>query len=81
MKKKVEIKKKKKVRKKALVNNIKIMIAVMTMNKVKVKLDGCTCQFFQKQPSRGVLRKSVLKICSKLLGEYPCRSTISIKLL
>ena len=70
MKKKVEIKKKKKVRKKALVNNIKIMIVVMTMNKVKVKLDGCTCQFFQKQPSRGVLRKSVLEICSILLGEY-----------
>ena len=27
------------------------------------------------------LRKGVLKICSKLTGEHPCRSAISIKLL
>ena len=27
------------------------------------------------------LRKGALKICSKLLGEHPCRSVISIKLL
>ena len=26
------------------------------------------------------LRKGVLKICSKFIGEYPCRSVISIKL-
>ena len=26
------------------------------------------------------LRKGVLKICCKFTGEYPCRSTISIKL-
>ena len=35
----------------------------------------------QKQPSRGVLRKVVLKICSKFTGGHPCRSVISIKLL
>ena len=35
----------------------------------------------QKQASRGVLRKSVQKICSKFIGEHPCRSVISIKLL
>ena len=34
----------------------------------------------QKQPSRGLLRKGVLKICSKFTGEYPCQSVISIKL-
>ena len=34
----------------------------------------------QKQPPRGVLSKSVLKICSKFTGEDPCRSTIPIKL-
>ena len=43
MKKKVTIKKEKKVKKKALVNNVKIMITAMTMNKVKAILDGCTC--------------------------------------
>ena len=35
---------------------------------------------WQKQPPRGVLRKAVLKICSKFTGEHPCRSEISIKL-
>ena len=40
-----------------------------------------TCCYFQKQPSRGFLGKSVLKICSKFTGEHPCRSVISIKLL
>ena len=35
----------------------------------------------QKQPSgRVLLRKGVLKICSKYTGEHPCRSVISIKL-
>ena len=34
----------------------------------------------QKQPPRGVLSKSVLKICSKFTGEHPCRSIISMKL-
>ena len=33
----------------------------------------------QKQPSRGVLIKNVLKICSKFTEEHPCRSTISLK--
>ena len=36
--------------------------------------------FLQRQPPRGVPRKSVLKICSKFTGEHPCRSAISIKL-
>ena len=35
----------------------------------------------QKQPSRGVLKKRVLKICSKFTGEHPCQSVVSIKLL
>ena len=35
----------------------------------------------QKQPSIGFIRKDVLKICSKLTGEHPRRSAISIKLL
>ena len=35
--------------------------------------------FFQNQPFR--LRKSVLKIGSKFIGEHPCRSAISINLL
>ena len=30
----------------------------------------------QKQPPRGVLRKGVLKICSKFTGEHSCRSVI-----
>ena len=35
----------------------------------------------KKQLSRGVLRKNILKKCSKFTGEYPRRSAISIKLL
>ena len=35
----------------------------------------------RKQPPRGVLRKSVVKICSKFTREHLCRSVISIKLL
>ena len=34
----------------------------------------------QKQPSRGVLRKSVPKISSEFTEEHPCRSLISLKL-
>ena len=34
-----------------------------------------------KQPTDVLLRKGVLKICSKFTGEHPCRSAISIKLL
>ena len=37
-------------------------------------------QYRQKQPSRGVLKKGVLKICSKFTGEHPCWSVISNKL-
>ena len=36
---------------------------------------------FQKQPYRGVLRKSCSEICSKFTGEHPYRNVISIKLL
>ena len=35
----------------------------------------------QKQPSKGDLRKVVLKICSKFTEEYQNRKVISIKLL
>ena len=34
-----------------------------------------------KQPSRGFLKKAVIKIFRKFTGEHPCRSVISIKLL
>ena len=34
----------------------------------------------QKQPPRGVLKKSVLKICSKFTGEHLCRRVILIKM-
>ena len=36
---------------------------------------------YQKQPSRGVLKKIVLKLCSKFTGEHLCRSVVSITLL
>ena len=46
---------------------------------------GETCfnvkRVFQKQPSRSVLKKRCLKICSILIGEHSwCRSVISINL-
>ena len=31
----------------------------------------------KQQPSRGVLRKGVLKLYSKIIGEHPCRCVIS----
>lgn len=34
----------------------------------------------QKQPSVGVLKKSVLKICCKFKRKHPSRSAVSIKL-
>ena len=34
----------------------------------------------QNSPPEVLLGKGVLKICSKLTGEHPCRSVISIKL-
>ena len=34
----------------------------------------------RKQPSRGFLKKGVLKICRKFTGEHPCRSVILINL-
>ena len=37
--------------------------------------------FYQKQSSKGVLRKSVLKICSKFTGEHHCQIVISVKWL
>ena len=35
----------------------------------------------EKQLSRRVVGKDVLKICSKFTGGHPCRSTIAIRLL
>ena len=35
----------------------------------------------RRSPSEVFLGKSVLKICSKLRGEHPCRSAMSMKLL
>ena len=46
----------------------------------EVQLFMINVQDFQRQPPRGVPVKSVLKICSKLTGEHPCKSAISIKL-
>ena len=40
---------------------------------------GIYCRIV-KQTSRGVLIKRFLKKCSKLTGEHPCRSVISVKL-
>ena len=37
--------------------------------------------YLQKHPPRGVPRKSVPKICSKVTGERPCRSAVSMKLV
>ena len=35
----------------------------------------------RSSPPKMFLQKGVLKICSKFLGEHPCQSVISIKLL
>ena len=39
-------------------------------------LEWVDIQRWDIQPPRGVLRKSVLKICRKFTGEHPCRSVI-----
>ena len=43
-------------------------------NSWKLKLDIDKSCSFHKQPSRGVLRKRFHIICSKFMGEHPCRS-------
>ena len=63
-------------------DSLSLFANVFPMEKVKlltIDLFDKLC-YFRKQPSKGVLRKDVLKICSKLTGEHPCRSAISIKL-
>ena len=40
----------------------------------------CCATLFRSSHQEVFLGKSVLKICSKFTGEYPCRSVISIKL-
>ena len=37
-----------------------------------------TFYVLQKQPFRGVLSKRCSKICSKFIGEHPCRSVTSL---
>ena len=39
------------------------------------------CYVFRSSPPEVFLGESVLKICSKITGEHPCQSMISIKLL
>ena len=50
----------------------------------RLNLLACISNLFagsvQKQPSRGFLQKSVLKICSKFTEQHQCRNVISIKL-
>ena len=56
---------------------------------VETMLITISCRFahqalilsIQKQPSGGVLTKKCSKIWSKFIGEHPCQSVISIKLL
>ena len=49
--------------KSALIKNNKLSLR---MQKFSLRLN------IQKQPSKGVLGKGVLKICSKFTGEHPC---------
>ena len=37
--------------------------------------------YFRSSRSEMSLRKGVLKICNKCIGEHPCRNAISVKLL
>ena len=53
--------------------------------KILAKIKKCSIlqldlKLMQKQPPKGVLRKSVLKIPSKFTGEHPCRSVILPKM-
>ena len=52
----------------------------MLLLKSHEKTNSCHRSFpsMQKQPSRGVLRKSVREKYSKFTGEHPCRSVISL---
>ena len=49
------------------------MINLMSLNTLHIMFRSSRPEVF--------LRKGVLNICSKLTGEHPCRSAISIKLL
>ena len=46
---------------------------------IKFIFECQTAKAIQKQTSKGVLRKCVLKINSKSSGKYPCQTVISIK--
>ena len=50
---------------------------LLSVNLMDIYLEGKNK--IQKQPSRGVLKKGVPKICSKFTGGNPCQSVISIK--
>ena len=47
----------------------------------EVHSEPCQLSASMEQSPEMFLRKGVLKICSKVTGEHPCRSAISIKLL
>ena len=50
-----------------------VINSLLVLSRKKVQL--------QKQPSRGILKKGVLKICIKFTGKHPCRSADLIQLL
>ena len=53
----------------------------ISQNTVKYTLHHKPCYIiFRSNPPEVFLAKAILKICSKLTGEHPCRSALSIKL-
>ena len=43
-------------------------------------MSKASCSTIQKQPSRGVLKKTCSEIMQQIYRDHPCRSVISIKL-
>ena len=48
---------------------------------LEIKMSKLNIRTVRSNRPEVLLRKRVLKICSKFIGEHPCRSAISIKLL
>ena len=57
--------------------------SVMRVSPKNLEIYGIrvTSRLFRYSPSETFLRKGVLKICRKFIGEHPCRIVISIKWL
>ena len=64
-----------------LIFSFSLYLHVLTLKNFNMRSINLDCFTQSRGSYPEILEKGVLKICSKFIGEHPCRSTISIKLL